>query len=96
MKLEPGKDVYPFPPIGQIVDLAVDTGLWEMRGTIYHVAQVSPEEWVQMRGDRSKPCFRGKVMYVSYLGPDLGIGVFPAADKECDLIVRYFPPMVEA
>lgn len=96
MKLEPGKCVYPFPPIGEIVSIALDTGIErDQQAALYVVALVSPADWAIMRGDPGKPALRGQVMYAAYLGPD-GLAVYPAPHTDCDLLVSYYPPMMTA
>jgi hypothetical protein len=49
-----------------------------------------------MRDDPAKPDACGRPTYFTWLGPDLGIALYPAPDAEYDLRILYYGRLQEA
>lgn len=94
MKLEIARDTYPLDDFGEMVMLAVDTGVQTMVGYYIQLYQISATEWVKLRGDRSRAPECGVPSRFAIFG-DGGtvLHLYPAPDKDYELIGRYYPAL---
>ena len=98
MKLEPGKPNYPLDDVGKIHGVYVDCGRREMNGALYPLQPISPAEYDSMVESVQKKGadIVGIPTYFAYIGPEIGICLFPAPEKDWELHVDYYPAMRRA
>ena len=89
MKLERGKGDYPAPPVGRVI-----RGMLDMRGHLYEMMLVGPEQIDIERAKSPEPLLGEPVMFA--LSPVYECFMFfPAPDADLKAMIWYYPPVAE-
>jgi hypothetical protein len=92
VKLEAGKDIYPIVDFGELIDVAIDTGVRTMTGHYYPLKLISPANWERLRGPLdNEPKVRGIPQFITVAGSHPSLCLYPAPDKDYELSGRYYP-----
>lgn len=94
MKTKIGECLYPVGPIGLLDAAYIDEGTrTDPRAASFALHHVSPADWYAMRGGGEEPV-RGRPQYIALTGQSDTLAIYPAPDKNCELVVRYYPPLM--
>lgn len=94
MKLEPGKDHYPLPRIGQLITVRIEDGAGRWARSMSIVTAIAMEDRRRSARKR-KSTISGKPTYATHLfegGKDV-LWLFPVPDAEGECSVWYYPPV---
>lgn len=96
MKIKAKRDTYPVPPIGQWVRITFEEGSREhmTADSCFAVQLVEWQDMMEMKGRTDEPIL-GVPTKMAHNKVANVIVIFPAPEKNGELYLGFYPPMVE-